>query len=320
MKLALFDDWRPCVVFPEEGVVVDVTSALPWQHDPDPVGNGSWVRLCREFRELRPGLLDVAATGVRLPLSGVRLRPPALNPTKIIACASNYSAHVAEMRDILPEQTAGSGRWLLDFDVFLKAPSSLCGPGDTVLIPLDVTGSDDVHHESELTLVIGTGGRDIPESQAQNHVLGYLPGIDVTVRGQGDRSRRKSYDTFTPIGGWLTTADEIADPHDIDIRLTVGGEIRQSVNTSMMIMKIPQIVAYASRVMRLEPGDLIMTGAPPGVGPIRAGDVMEISMSGLGQMRFPVAAATGATTAGATAQAARGAITLRGSRSGMTLE
>lgn len=289
MKLALFDDWRPCVVLPEEGAVVDVTPVLPWQHDPDPVGNGSWIRLCRDFRVLQPRLLDMAATGARLPLNEVRLRPAALNPTKIIACASNYSAHVAEMRTVMPEQTAGAGRWLLDFDVFLKAPSSLCGPGDSVLIPADVTGSNAaVHHESELTIVIGTGGRDIPESQTLNHVLGYLPGIDVTVRGPGDRSRRKSYDTFTPIGAWLTTTDEIADPHDIDIRLTVRGELRQSVNTSMMIMKIPQIVALASRIMRLEPGDLIMTGAPAGVGPIRPGDVMEISMSGLGRMRIPV--------------------------------
>jgi 2-keto-4-pentenoate hydratase/2-oxohepta-3-ene-1,7-dioic acid hydratase in catechol pathway len=193
------------------------------------------------------------------------------------------------MKTILPEQTAGSGRWLLDFDIFLKAPSSLCGPGDAVLIPPDLAGSDAaVHHESELTIVIGAGGRNIPESRAQDHILGYLPGIDVTVRGQGDRSRRKSYDTFSPVGAWLTTADEIADPHDIDIRLTVCGELRQSVNTSTMITRIPQIIAYASRIMRLEPGDLIMTGAPPGVGPIRPGDVMEVSMSGLGQMRIPV--------------------------------
>lgn len=289
MKLALFDDWRTGVVLAGEGAVVDVTPALPWPHDPDPVGNGSWVRLCRDFRALRPRLLDAAATGTRRPLPGVTLRPAALNPTKIIACASNYSGHVAEMRTVMPEQTAGSGRWLLDFDLFLKAPSSLCGPGDAVLIPLGLIGPDaEVHHESELTIVIGTGGRDIPENQARNHVLGYLPGIDVTVRGPGDRSRRKSHDTFTPVGGWLTTADEIPDPHDIDIRLTVCGELRQSVNTGTMITRIPQIVAYASQVMRLEPGDLIMTGAPPGVGPIHPGDVMEVTMTGLSPMRIPV--------------------------------
>jgi 2-keto-4-pentenoate hydratase/2-oxohepta-3-ene-1,7-dioic acid hydratase in catechol pathway len=121
-----------------------------------------------------------------------------------------------------------------------------------------------------------------------DHVLGYTIGIDVTMRGKGDRSRRKSYDTFTPIGPWLTTADEVSNPHDIDINLRVGGKSRQAVNTSELIRNIPEIIAYASRVMRLEPGDLIMTGAPPGVGPIRPGDAMDVVMTGLGRMTIPV--------------------------------
>jgi 2-keto-4-pentenoate hydratase/2-oxohepta-3-ene-1,7-dioic acid hydratase in catechol pathway len=290
MKLALFDDWRLGAVSPDANAIVDLTPALPWPHDPDPTGNGSWIRLCRDFAQLRPRLLDEAATLPQRPLTEVTLRPPALNPTKIVACASNYSDHVTEMRQtVMPEQTAGPGSWLLDFDVFLKAPSSLCGPGDAVHIPAEPAGSSAaVHHESELTVVIGRGGNNICASQALNHVLGYMIGIDVTVRGTGDRSRRKSYDTFTPIGPWLATADEIPDPQDIDIELSVDGVLRQSVNTGKMITSIPEIIAYASRIMRLEPGDLIMTGAPPGVGPIQAGDVMDVSMTGLGQMRIPV--------------------------------
>ncbi|HEY8475254.1 MAG TPA: fumarylacetoacetate hydrolase family protein, partial [Chloroflexota bacterium] len=120
-----------------------------------------------------------------------------------------------------------------------------------------------------------------------NHVLGYTITLDITLRGQGDRSRRKSYDTFTPIGPWIVTSEEVGDPHTLDIRLTVGGALRQSVNTVDMKMKIPQIVAYASSIMRLDPGDVVLTGAPPGVGAITAGDVMDVEISRIGRMRVP---------------------------------
>jgi 2-keto-4-pentenoate hydratase/2-oxohepta-3-ene-1,7-dioic acid hydratase in catechol pathway len=110
----------------------------------------------------------------------------------------------------------------------------------------------------------------------------------MTVRGEGDRSQRKSYDTFTPLGPWLTTADEIADPHSLRITLSVNGQIRQDVDTATMSVRIPAIVAYASTVMRLDPGDVVLTGSPPGVGQVRAGDVLETSITGLGSMRLKV--------------------------------
>jgi 2-keto-4-pentenoate hydratase/2-oxohepta-3-ene-1,7-dioic acid hydratase in catechol pathway len=306
MRLALFNDWRLGAV-DDEGTVADVTAALPWPHDGDPLGAGWWVRLCRDFPGLRARLDDAARAAPRLPLGEVTLRAPVLNPGKIIACASNYAEHVAEMRDrVLPATNGAVERWLLDFDVFLKAPSSVCGPADTVVLPALVAPqpspaepewserAPQVHHEAELTLVIGTGGSDIPESEAMAHVLGYTIGLDMTVRGSGDRSRRKSYDTFTPLGPWLTTADQAGDPHDIDIELLVGGEPRQRVSTAAMLTRIPRIIAHASRCMRLDPGDVIMTGAPPGVGPVRDGDEIQVSMSGLGSMRLPVRAASAA--------------------------
>lgn len=288
MKLAIFDDYRLGVVSPDGQRIVDVTGALPWPHDPDPVGAGWWVRLCRDFAHLRPRLEEAAATGAPRSIGEVRLRPPVLNPGKIVACAINYDAHEAEMYDVQRRVGGSMETWLFEFDVFLKAPSSIVGPQDAVKLPAGpVSEGREVHHESELAFVIGRGGVGIPEERALDHVLGYTIALDITLRGQGDRSRRKSYDTFTPIGPWIVTSEEVGDPHTLDIRLTVGGALRQSVNTVDMKMKIPQIVAYASSIMRLDPGDVVLTGAPPGVGAITAGDVMDVEISRIGRMRVP---------------------------------
>ncbi|MBX5490822.1 MAG: fumarylacetoacetate hydrolase family protein [Chloroflexi bacterium] len=291
MKLALFDDYRLGVVTPDETALVDVTDALPWPHDPDPQGAGWWVRLCRDFAALRERLA-AAARGTPRSLASVRLRAPVLNPSKIVAAASNYHAHVEEMHAVLERTAGGVEPWLMEFDVFLKAPSSIIGPEEAVVLPAaPLAAGKEIHHESELAVVIGRGGRHIPEHEALAHVLGYTIGLDMTVRGTGDRSRRKSYDTFTPLGPWLVTADEIADPHALHIHLTVNGTTRQDVNTRDMVVKIPGIIAYASSVMRLEPGDVILTGAPPGVGQVRPGDVLETRIAGIGRMRQTVVAA-----------------------------
>ncbi|MGP4029939.1 fumarylacetoacetate hydrolase family protein [Actinomadura sp. 3N407] len=290
MKLALFDDHRLGAVDPAAATVRDVTEAVPGAGDPDPLGAGWWVRLCRDLPTLRPALSAAGRAAEPRPLTAVKLRAPVLNPGKIIACASNYAAHVAEMRDaVAPEQTSGTGAWLLDFDVFLKAPSSVAGPADTVLLPrATLDAGREIHHESELSLVIGRGGRDIAEEDALGHVFGYLVGLDITERGQGDRSRRKSHDTFTPLGPWITTADEVADPQRLEIELRVGDDVRQRVTTADMVTPVARIIAYASTIMTLEPGDVIMTGAPPGVGPIGPGDTVRVEIGGLGEMKLPV--------------------------------
>jgi 2-keto-4-pentenoate hydratase/2-oxohepta-3-ene-1,7-dioic acid hydratase in catechol pathway len=300
MKLAIFDGHRLGVVTDGDedggddgggggGGLADVTGALPWPHDPDPLTAGWWRRLCRGLPGIRAELTRAAKEGPVRPLDEVRLRAPALNPSKIVAAASNYADHVVEMHGV-QERTLGRVEpWMMNFDVFLKAPSAISGPEDDIVLPAEILAAGhEIHHEAELVVVMGTGGKDIPEPAALDHVAGYTLGLDITVRSEGDRSRRKSYDTFSPLGPWLVTADEINDPADLDIRLSVNGTERQHVHTGAMITKVPAIVAHASSVMTLLPGDLIFTGAPPGVGPISPGDELVTSISRIGELRLRV--------------------------------
>lgn len=196
------------------------------------------------------------------------------------------------MRDTVLTRVAGRvDPALLDFDVFLKAPSSIVGPGATVVLPaVAVEEKKEVHHEGELGVVIGRAGVNISEEDALDHVLGYVIGLDMVLRGHGDRSRRKSYDTFTPIGPWVTTAEEVGDPSGLDIHLSVGDATRQQANTKQMIVSVQGIIAYASSVMRLEPGDVILTGAPPGVGEVKAGETVNVTISRLGTLQVHVTA------------------------------
>ena len=285
MKLAIFDDMRVGVVSVDQRSIVDVTAALPWPHDPDPVGAGWWVRLCRDLASLRMPLEEAARGRRATPISKAKLRAPVLNPGKIVACAVNYAEHAAEMAAVHERVGGDRPAWLMKFGVFLKAPSSIIGPADAVVLPpVPVSEGREIHHESELAFVVGKGGANIPEANALDHIAGYTIGLDMTVRGEGDRSQRKSYDTFTPIGPWLTTTDEIADPHALRITLSVNGQTRQDVDTATMSVRIPAIVAFASSVMRLDPGDVVLTGSPPGVGRVQVGDVLETSITGLGSM------------------------------------
>jgi 2-keto-4-pentenoate hydratase/2-oxohepta-3-ene-1,7-dioic acid hydratase in catechol pathway len=289
VKLALFDDHRLGVVSADDATLVDVTDALPWPHDPDPVTAGWWRALCRDFATVAPRLREAAEAGTPRLVAELTLRAPVLGPSKVVAAASNYGAHVAEMHGVQERTLGRVESWMMEFDVFLKAPSSIVGPGAEIVLPPDVVAAgSEVHHESELVVVIGAGGKDIPLESAMDAVLGFTAGLDITVRSAADRSRRKSYDTFSPLGPWLVTADEIGDGSDLDIRLTSGGEVRQSVNTRDLITPVPQIVAYASTIMTLLPGDVLFTGAPPGVGPIAAGEKLEMTISRIGSMAVTV--------------------------------
>lgn len=276
MKLAIHGDDRLGLIVP--GGLIDATDLIG-DHDSG-LGAGYWVRLCRDFARIRPGLEERQRRGAVIPLDAVDLRAPALNPTKIIAAAANYGAHVEEMA------TSTAPSWMLDFDVFLKAPSSIAAPGARIRLP-EVDG--EIHYECELALVVGRGGHNIAPEDALAHVLGWTVLFDITERGSGDRSRRKSYDGFTPMGPWLTTADEVQDWRDLQIELRLNGDLRQSTRAGEMLVGVPEMIAYASRVMTLNPGDVITTGAPPGVGAVRPGDRLEGRIDGVGRLEVSFA-------------------------------
>ena len=204
---------------------------------------------------------------------------------KFICIGLNYADHAAETGAAIPEEPV----------VFNKWTSAVIGPHDRVEIP---RGSQKTDWEVELGVVIGLGGRYISEADAMRHVAGYCVINDVSEREYqiergGTWDKGKGCDTFGPIGPWLVTADEIADPHSLNLWLEVDGKRYQDGNTSTMIFRIPQIVSYLSRFMSLQPGDVISTGTPPGVGmgqkpqPIylRAGQTMRLGIEGLGEQR-----------------------------------
>ena len=211
------------------------------------------------------------------PLSAVRLHAPVL-PSKIICVGRNYVAHAKEHQAEVPEIPL----------LFLKPPTSVIGPEEAIVLPPQ---SQQVEHEAELVVVIGKRGRWISPEDAMNYVLGYTIGNDVTARDlqrrDGQWTRSKGFDTFCPIGPWIETE---FDPADGVITCHVNGEMRQMSSTRDMVFSVRQLIAFASSVMTLEPGDIMMTGTPAGVAPLHPGDVVEITIEGLGKLRNPVIA------------------------------
>jgi 2-keto-4-pentenoate hydratase/2-oxohepta-3-ene-1,7-dioic acid hydratase in catechol pathway len=214
-----------------------------------------------------------------LPLESLRLLAPVL-PGKIICVGRNYVAHAKEHDAEVPEVPL----------LFLKPPSSVIGPGDTIQIPPQ---SQRVEHEGELAVVIGRRGRWISAEEAYEYVLGYTIANDVTARDlqfrDGQWTRGKGFDTFCPIGPWIETE---FDPADALVTCHVNGEMRQMASTRDMVFSVRQLIAFASSIMTLEPGDLLLTGTPAGVGELLPGDVVEVAVEGLGTLRNPVAAGT----------------------------
>lgn len=277
MKLIRFDNNRIGVT--DGTVVADITAltgndAGEWP----PVGMN---RLIRDFAALRPKLEEALRRDATLKLADLTLRTPVPWPNKLLAYPVNYHDHASEMASTGLANIQG---------YFLKANSSLSGAGEPIELP-DLPGRQ-VHHECELAVFIGREGRQIPPEQAMDHVFGYACLLDITVRGKEERVMRKSYDSFTPVGPWIITADEVADPAAIDMKLWVNDELRQSANTRDLIVDIPQMIAIASSASTLYPGDVIATGTPAGVGPIEDGDIVRIAIDGVGEMRVPVVRGT----------------------------
>lgn len=212
-----------------------------------------------------------------IPVHMVRLLAP-VRPGKIICVGRNYAEHAKEQNVEVPEIPL----------LFLKPPSAIIGPGDTIVLPPQ---SSRVEHEGELGVVIGRRGRWIAPKEALNYVLGYTVANDVTARDlqrkDGQWTRGKGFDTFCPLGPWIETE---LDPADVLVQTRVNGEMRQMASTREMMFPVEQLIAFISSVMTLEPGDLILTGTPAGIGPLQPGDVVEVSVEGVGKLENPVAA------------------------------
>jgi 2,4-didehydro-3-deoxy-L-rhamnonate hydrolase len=283
MRFCLFDDNRLGVV--RGGMVHDVTEVLadlPPLAWPVPPGD----HFFNHFERLRPAMEAAADRAPGRPVAGLRLRSPVANPGKIVAAPVNYALHLDESRADAQINFGSQIKTIHEYGVFLKAPSSLIGAGDAVVVDWDDRRTD---HEIELALVIGKQGFRIPEDRALEHVAGYMIGLDMTIRGTEDRSYRKSLDTFTVLGPHVVTADELGDPGALDFEIKVNGETRQKSNTALLILNVAQLIAYASKAYTLYPGDVILTGTPEGVAPVKPGDVMHVWIDRVGEMSVRVA-------------------------------
>ncbi|MER6347892.1 fumarylacetoacetate hydrolase family protein [Streptomyces sp. NPDC001595] len=269
MRLALFDKGRLGVVDGDE--LVDVTDRF--------AGAGGAAGLLHHHIETVAGggTADFALAGQpRVPLAEAVLQAPLPRPGKIIGAPVNYLDHKAEM-----EYTTS----VADLGVFLKANSSVIGPGQDILLPYSDIRTD---QEGELGVVIGRTAAHVTADEALDHVFGYTCVLDITVRSGEDRSTRKSFDTFTPLGPWIVTADEIPDPDRLELRCDVGGSTRQRTSTADLIFGVRELIAYTSSVMTLHPGDVIATGTPAGVGPLGHGDRVVVEIERVGRLEVGV--------------------------------
>lgn len=283
MKICRFDDNRIGLI--RNDSVHDITPLFDglgqpgWPYPPHDWIIGNFARVEGQIE----GFLGRASVRA---LSEVTLRAPVANPGKIIGAPINYRDHIAEAN---ADQQIAHGKVFTTLDqygLFLKAPTALNGPDGSIELPFPERRTD---HEVELGVVIGKRAKRVLREQALEHVFGYCVALDMTVRGPEFPGFRKSADTFAVIGPWITTADEVADPNALDLQISVNGEVRQKANTRDLIFKVQHLIEYASAMYTLQPGDVIMTGTPAGVGPVEPGDVMHARVSGLGEMTMRIA-------------------------------
>ena len=274
MKLLLFDDYRLGVLRGDQ--VVDVSDTVK---DIPHTGPGDLMSgLIARFGDYRKQIEEAAGRGKPRPASAVRIRPPLPKPTNIVCMAVNY------MEDGTRTEPA-------PINAFMKSPSAVIGPGETMVLP-DVPATI-FEGEAEMAVVIGRRATAVPAARAMDHVFGYCNFIDGSARGllpPGNTFyQMKSRDTFAPIGPYLVTADEIADPHKLAIRLSVNGTVKQSFNTSDMAHKIPRCIEWVTSIHTLEPGDILATGTNHrGLSGFQDGDRIELETEGLGVLQFNV--------------------------------
>jgi 2,4-didehydro-3-deoxy-L-rhamnonate hydrolase len=289
MKLCRYDDDRLGVV--RGDLVHDVTEAQTAirQSSPYAMQGDAVVAALPQWRERLERLADKAPGK---PIAQVKLLSPVARPTKLSCAPTNYQAHIAEMKAASAQPgsqiVSVQSSKILEAGMFLKANSSLIGPAAGIPVRFPERRSD---HEVELVMVIGKTGSDIPQDKALDYVACYCLGLDITVRGGEDRSFRKSVDGYAVAGPWMVTADEVPDPDALPITLEVNGEVRQDSNTSQLIYNCRRLIEFASSFYTLYPGDLVYTGTPEGVGPVKPGDTVVCRSSPLfGELKVSVRA------------------------------
>lgn len=274
MKIARFNSSKIGLV--RDDMLYDIT---PWAPSSDVLDALS------VFKKMGSADIEkIVTTATAYKLSDVHLNSPIAIPGKVVAAPINYKAHVEEMLS----NGQAFGHIITDIrkaGLFLKASSSVVGPSDGIKQRFLDRRTD---HEIELCAVIGKTATSVSKENALSYVAGYCLGLDITVRGTEDRSFRKSIDTYTVLGPWLVSVDEGVDPTNVDLQLKVNGVVQQNANTSDMVMSVAELIEYASSFYTLLPGDVLMTGTPQGVGPIRPGDVLIASAEGLGEMTVNV--------------------------------
>jgi len=286
MRLCRFGEDRLGLV--EGTTLKDVTAALDvlpsWRYPLPP-----FDPLIANLDRVRAQVQEIAADCPPLPLDGLNLLSPVASPGKIVAAPVNYQKHLDEVRGDaeLHHGNEAHKAPIHAMGLFLKATSSLVGAGQGVQVRQLDRRTD---HEVELAFVIGKRADRVSAAEAMQYVAGYSIGLDITIRGSEDRSFRKSPDSYTVLGPWLVTADEIADPGALDLSLTVNGETRQNSNTRYLILGVAKLIEWASSFYTLHPGDVILTGTPEGVSPIVPGDRVVATIQSIGSMSVAISA------------------------------
>ena len=293
MRLCRFGDSRLGLV--EGSRAKDVTAALdvlPAYRYPLP----GFDPLIANLPLVTARIREIAPSAPALDLAGLRLLSPVANPGKIIAAPVNYAKHLSEVASDSQLNAGNPGHTVTiqKAGLFLKANSSLVGPGEGIGLWHLERRND---HEVELAVVIGARTNNVSRNDALKYVAGYCIGLDISIRGQEDRSFRKSPDSYTVLGPWLVTPDEIPDPGALDLSITLNGETKQSSNTKYMTLGVAELIEMASSFYTLFPGDIISTGTPEGVSPIVPGDVIVATIEKIGSMEVKVRAAQAAASA-----------------------
>ncbi len=220
-------------------------------------------------------------TGERVNLADVRLVSPVIPRSKVLGIGRNYAEHAAERGVEVPETPL----------VFLKPNTAVIGPGEPIVYPVETSN---LHYEGELAVVIGRICRRVPAERAAEVIFGYTVANDITARdlqaSDGQWARAKGFDSFCPLGPWISTHLELAEAGDLTVTTTVNGEVRQDGNTSQMVHSIAELIAHVSSFTTLLPGDVILTGTPSGIGPLQVGDSVSVTIAGIGTLTNPVVA------------------------------